>query len=101
MCLARFKESRTAWINAHGDISLRSEGDPLWQIQGAIDKFNLNQDHLLHTSEKKKFNKSMSVWKPRTSATGNFAHFSKVDRKPRGVGTEFKNVAGKYLVLIF
>lgn len=35
----------------------------------------------------------MSFWIPRTSKTGGLPHISFVKRKPRPLGTEFKNVA--------
>ena len=59
----------------------------------AIDQVNTNRQNFLLTGTIKILDESMSAWKPRVSEKGDLPHLTKVDRKPRDIGTEFKTVA--------
>ena len=41
----------------------------------------------------KVFDESMSAFVPKTTPTANLPHLSKIDRKPKPIGMEFKCVA--------
>lgn len=70
-----------------------SEDDPWSMIQNLVTEFNKNRERNVRPGSIIVYDESMSQWKPRTSKTGGLPHLSYIQRKPRPLGTEFKNAA--------
>lgn len=62
-------------------------------ISDLVRNFNTNRQKNISPGSHIVYDESMSQWKPRTSKTGGLPHLSYIQRKPRPLGTEFKNAA--------
>ena len=71
----------------------KDEGDTWWQFSEAVEEFNKNRRRTVLGSFLKLLDESMSVYRPRTTKTGNLHHLSNIQRKPEPLGTKFKVVA--------
>jgi Transposase IS4 len=65
--------------------------DDWWRIRTGVDEYNKSRREVVNTSGKLVVDESMCPWQPRTTKTGDLPHLSFVERKPRPLGTEFKN----------
>ena len=89
----RFDEIKEIFPTAFHDKAAQMDRDPWYPILLLLDGFNKNRKERLCSSALRVVDESMSGWKPRTSETGGLPFVSFVPRKPRSLGTEFKNVA--------
>lgn len=65
--------------------------DPWWRFRRGIEGFNVNRARSIIMSCVFVLDESMSSWAPQTSATGGLPNISFIKRKPKPLGTEFKN----------
>ena len=93
MSHTRFKEIKAQFPKAFSDHEAKRLGDDWYPIRLLIDGFNANRMKLIAGSMRKVLDESMCAWKPRTSALGGLPVITFVKRKPKPLGTEFKNVA--------
>lgn len=79
--------------------------DPYNGIMGMVHGFNNNRAQNIASSHCKVMDEMMSSWKPRTTKYGGLPFLSFIMRKPKPLGTEFKNVAcsetGEYYSVVF
>ena len=69
-----------------------SEHDPWWRFSPGVELFNANRKKNMWSSIVKVFDESTSAFVPKTTPTANLPHLSKIDRKPKPIGTiEQKN----------
>jgi hypothetical protein len=69
--------------------------DDTWlNIRGFVDAFNENREYTIIPGPYLTVDESMSMWLGRSEkyAVEGHPHIIKIMRKPRGIGTEFKNV---------
>jgi hypothetical protein len=88
----RFKTLKSIFHLGFIDPSTVDESDPWWQIRPLVDKFNENRKAKVAASVYKVMDESMSSFRPQTSKTGNLPNLSYILRKPKPLGTEFKNI---------
>jgi hypothetical protein len=67
--------------------------DPWHMILLMVDGYNKNRNQWVAASVHKVLDESMSTWKPRTSKRGGLPRISFIFRKPKPLGTEFKDIA--------
>jgi hypothetical protein len=76
--------------------------DDWWRLRGGIDGFNENRRRTIIRGAVLTIDESMSAWQPQTSKYGGLPNISFVKRKPKPLGTEFKNVCdGCHGVMLF
>ena len=103
MSLSRFKEIKRVRVFINTNLQLIAT-DPWAMIDEGIKKFNFKRAELITHGPELKEDESMSASQPRTSKTGlgrdvgairvpHMPHLSYVQRKPKPLGSEFKNVA--------
>lgn len=93
MSYKRLNEIREFFPFSFHDAEAKKKGDEWYQIGLLVDGFNYNRKHTIASSSTITFDESMAAWKPRTTALGGLPNLSFVKRKPRPIGTEFKNAA--------
>mmetsp|Transcript_4663 Transcript_4663/g.13189 ORF Transcript_4663/g.13189 Transcript_4663/m.13189 type:complete len:256 (-) Transcript_4663:205-972(-) len=89
----RFNQIKTIWPFAFHDKEAKQAGDPWWRFVGLLNGFNENRYHTIAASRDKVFDETMCPHKPRTTKTGHLPNISFVKRKPKPLGTEWKNLA--------
>jgi hypothetical protein len=76
--------------------------DPWYRFRPAVTAFNENRQRTINYSQVVTIDESMCAWKPRTTPTGGLPNISFIQRKPKPLGTEFKNSAdGESGVMLF
>ena len=97
----RFDEIRKNLSFAFADKAV-SAVDPWWRMRSGINGFNSNRLATIITSECLVADELMSGWIPQTTAFGGLPNISFVKRKPKPLGTEFKNICdGSHGVMLF
>ena len=89
----RFNQIKSIWPFAFHDQGAKQAGDPWWRFIGLLNGFNENRYRTIAASRDKVFDETMCPHKPRTTKTGHLPNISFVKRKPKPLGTEWKNVA--------
>ena len=89
----RFDAIRKVFPFAFYDYEAEKQGDPWHPIGLLVKGYNENRHYSVAASVKKIMDECMSNWKPRTSALGGLPFLSFILRKPKPLGTEFKNSA--------
>jgi len=92
MSFDRFKAIKSIFHLCFTDPSTVDKSDPWWEIRSMVDMFNANRKAKVAASVYKVMDESMSSFRPQTSKTGNLPHLSFILRKPKPLGTEFKNM---------
>jgi hypothetical protein len=92
MSCDRFKALKSIFHLGFTDPSTVDKSDPWWEIRSLVDGFNENRKAKVAASVYKVMDESMSSFRPKTSKTGNLPNISYVKRKPKPLGTEFKNM---------
>jgi hypothetical protein len=92
MSFDRFKALKSFFHLGFTDPSTVDKSDPWWEIRSLVDAFNENRKAKVAASVYKVMDESMSSFRPQTSKTGNLPHLSFILRKPKPLGTEFKNM---------
>jgi hypothetical protein len=101
MTYSRFDRIKRSMPCAFADYSQRML-TPWWKIQGVLDGHNENRKRTIVKSRVQTLDESMSSYKPRTTKTGGLPHLSFIKRKPKPLGTEFKNQCdGIHGVMLF
>lgn len=93
MSLQRFKEIKEIFPKGFEDKEAEKKGDKWYKIRLLTNGFNENRKKNIAASCKKILDESMSAWKPRTTPYGELPNISYIARKPKPIGTEFKDVA--------
>ena len=75
------------------DKDAEAKNDPWHPVGLLVDGYNANRLAKIASSVRQVMDEIMIGWKPRTSKTGNAPHISCVERKPRKIGFELKNIA--------
>jgi hypothetical protein len=92
MSFDRFKAIKSFYHLCFVDPSTVDKSDPWWEIRFMVNAFNKNRNTKVAASVYKVMDESMSSFRPQTSKTGNLPHISYIMRKPKPLGTEFKNM---------
>lgn len=92
MTLKRFEAIKAAILAPCAYPDSAGE-DPWWEIRRLVDDFNANRLSSVLKSQILIPDEAMSPYQPRTTSSGDLAHLSFVERKPKKLGTEFKCVA--------
>ena len=101
MTRARFDTIKRSILAACADHDSCGQ-DAWWEIRPLISAFNENRLVNVLRSDILVPDELMSPYQPRTTAAGDLAHLSFVERKPKKLGTEFKCVAdGRHGVMLF
>jgi hypothetical protein len=91
MSRKRFDLIKSSCLSPWTDHTLAGE-DPWYEIRPLVTALNENRKREVISSELLVADEVMSAYKPRTSPTGDLAHVSFVERKPKNLGTEFKSI---------
>ena len=94
----RFKQIKALIPMMFADESKRTT-DPWWQFIAAVESFNAKRKEMVAASIWKTLDESMSALRPRTTQTGGLPNISYIERKPKPLGTQFKNFASVIVVL--
>jgi len=89
----RFKFLKSVYPYAFQDKDAERAGDPWHMVLLAVDGYNENRKRTVAASVTKVMDESMSAFKPQSTKTGGLPNISFVQRKPRPLGTEFKDIA--------
>jgi hypothetical protein len=92
MSFDRFKALKSIFHLCFTDPSTVDKSDPWWEIRAMVDALNKNRKTKVAASVYKVMDESMSSFRPKTSKTGNLPNLSFIKRKPKPLGTEFKNM---------
>jgi hypothetical protein len=80
----------------------KKTSDPWWRFRGGIDGFNDNGLRAIIRSCIIVLDETMAPYAPQTTALGGLPHLSFIKRKPKPLGTEFKNSCdGLHGVMLF
>jgi hypothetical protein len=91
MSLNRFHKLMKSAPSAHADYSKHYEA-PWWRVSRLIAGFNENRKRTILKSDVMTIDESMSAFQPRTTKCGGLPNISFIKRKPKPLGTEFKNI---------
>jgi len=93
MSYQRLNEIKEFFPFSFHDTEAEKKGDEWYKIGLLVDGFNYNRKQTIASSCTYTLDESMSAFKPRTSAFGRLPNISLRQRKPRQIGTEFKDIA--------
>lgn len=101
MSYRRFSSIRKVYSFCFSEPEARMTDD-WWRFIGGIRGFNANRRRTIIRSAVLTIDESMSSWNPQTSKYGGLPNISFVKRKPKPLGTEFKDVCdGCHGVMLF
>ena len=87
----RFEAIKSIMVAVFTDEQNRE--DPWYKIRTGVNEFNTSRLSHINTGTIIVADESMSPFQPRTTTTAGLPHLSFIQRKPRPLGTEFKNTA--------
>lgn len=89
----RFKSIKELLPFAFYDRAAEAKGDPWYPISGFVDQFNKTRKLLIASGSVVTLDELMSPFQPRTTKTSLLPVLSWIFRKPKPLGTEYKNAA--------